>query len=204
MKEKPVVESYLIESLQKACPTIVLASASENRKQLLLDMGIEVIQKPQDIYEICGLTDPKSVVKELSKQKLDSYLKSGDFQPSLPAISLDTLVLFNSKLIGKPHSREEAKAILSSFSNKEQEVLTGLSAYLPNKGVITTYDVSKVVFEALEEDVIEWYLNTKEYIGAAGGYRIQKNGYKLVKEIKGSWTNVIGCPVEALLKLLTN
>ena len=204
MIEKPIVESYLIKALKKACPTIILASASDNRKQLLTDMGINVIQRPQDINELCGLTEPKEVVTTLSKQKLDSYLKSDEFIPTLPAISLDTLVLFNSTLIGKPHSREDAKAILSSFSDKEQEVLTGLSAYIPNKGAFSTYDVSKVVFEDLTEDVIEWYLNTGEYIGAAGGYRIQKSGYKLVKSIEGSWTNVIGCPVEALLKLLTN
>lgn len=204
MKEKPIVDRALIERLKNSIPKIVLASQSENRKQLLLDMGIEVIQKPQDINELCGLTEPMEVVTTLSRQKLDSYINSSDFIPSLPAVSLDTLVLFNSKLIGKPHSREEAKEFLISFSAKEQEVLTGLTIYLPQKGLISTSDVSKVLFETLDDNIIENYLNTKEYIGAAGGYRIQKNGYKLVKEINGSWTNVIGFPCEALLKLLSN
>ena len=99
MIEKPIVESYLIKALKKACPTIILASASDNRKQLLTDMGINVIQRPQDINELCGLTEPKEVVITLSKQKLDSYLNSDEFIPTLPAISLDTLVLFNSTLI---------------------------------------------------------------------------------------------------------
>ena len=204
MMEKPEVEIELANRIKKATPKLVLASASENRKQLLVDMGIEIIQRPQDINELCGLTDPKAVVTTLSRQKLDSYINSNEFNSSIPAVSLDTLVLFESKLIGKPHSRSEAKKILLSFSSKKQEVLTGLSLYLPEKGVISTCDISQVIFNNLDDDIIEYYLNTEEYIGAAGGYRIQKNGYKLVKEIKGSWTNVIGFPCEAFLKLLSN
>lgn len=204
MLVKPVIDPDLILKAQELFPKLILASQSENRRKLLEDMNISVIQKPQCINELCGLTDPIEVVTTLSKQKLDSYLNSKDFDESLPAICLDTLVLFDGELIGKPESEEVARELLYKFSSKEQEVLTGLSAYIPNKGYITTYDSSKVIFSPLSDDQINSYISTGEWQGAAGGYRIQKNGYKLVEKIEGSWTNVIGFPLEKFISLLTN
>lgn len=204
MLVKPVIEPSLILKAQELFPKVILASQSENRRKLLEDMNISVIQKPQCINELCGLTEPVEVVTTLSKQKLDSYLNSKDFDESLPAICLDTLVLFDGKLIGKPDSEEVARELLYKFSSKKQEVLTGLSAYIPNKGCVTTYDSSAVIFSPLSAGEINWYISTDEWQGAAGGYRIQKNGYKLVEKIEGSWTNVIGFPLEKFISILTN
>ena len=204
MLVKPVIEPSLILKAQELFPKVILASQSENRRKLLEDMNISVIQKPQCINELCGLTEPVEVVTTLSKQKLDSYLNSKDFDESLPAICLDTLVLFEKELIGKPESEEVARKLLYRFSSKEQEVLTGLSAYIPNKGCVTIYDSSKVIFSPLSDEEINYYISTGEWQGAAGGYRIQKNGYKLVEKIEGSWTNVIGFPLEKFISILTN
>lgn len=204
MLVKPVIDPSLILKAQELFPKVILASQSENRRKLLEDMNISVIQKPQCINELCGLTEPVEVVTTLSKQKLDSYLNSKDFDENLPAICLDTLVLFEKELIGKPESEEVARKLLYRFSSKEQEVLTGLSAYIPNKGCVTTYDRSKVIFSPLSDEEINYYISTGEWQGAAGGYRIQKNGYKLVEKIEGSWTNVIGFPLEKFILLLTN
>lgn len=204
MLVKPVIEPSLILKAQELFPKVILASQSENRRKLLEDMNISVIQKPQCINELCGLTEPVEVVTTLSKQKLDSYLNSKDFDESLPAICLDTLVLFDGELIGKPDSEEVARELLYKFSSKKQEVLTGLSAYIPNKGCVTTYDSSEVIFSPLSAGEINWYISTGEWQGAAGGYRIQKNGYKLVEKIEGSWTNVIGFPLEKFISILTN
>lgn len=202
MLKRPETDQSLIRRLNAKLRKAVLASQSPNRRELLESLGLEVITRPQDINEMCGLTDPEEVVKTLSRQKMESYLSSPLFDETLTAISLDTLVLFENRLLGKPQSEEEAAGFLKDFSGKTQLVLTGMSIHVPGHDVITVSDTSEVVFEKLDDETVKWYLSTGEWRGAAGGYRIQKNGFRLVESIKGSWTNVIGFPLEAFVKTL--
>ncbi|MGN0906911.1 MAG: Maf family protein [Bullifex sp.] len=202
MLKRPETDPSLIRRLNAKLSKAVLASQSPNRRELLESLGLEVITRPQDINEMCGLTDPEEVVKTLSRLKMDSYLSSSLFDETLTAISLDTLVLFENRLLGKPQSEEEAAAFLKEFSGKTQLVLTGMSIYVPGHDIITISDTSEVVFEKLDDETVKRYLSTGEWRGAAGGYRIQKNGFRLVESIKGSWTNVIGFPLEAFVKTL--
>jgi len=200
MIEKPFTDPDLQRRARELYPKLVLASSSPNRLSLLREAGIEVLPYPQDINEICGLERAEEVVMTLSREKLESYLASKDFDPSLPAIGIDTLVEFKDKLLGKPQNEEEARAMLSAFKGKTQNVFSGLSLY--NKGEIQTVSVvSKVVFLSLTDAEIDSYLATGEWKGAAGGYRIQKNGWRLIDKIEGSWTNVIGLPLEKLCQL---
>ena len=200
MSGMPTIDKDLIKELRSLAPSIVLASGSPNRKLLLEECHIHVIVKSQDINEICGLSEPKEVVSILSREKLDSYLSSDGFIKHLPAIGVDTLVEINGSLLGKPKSREEARKMLTSFSGKKQIVWSGLSIFVPNKDVITTSVSSVVIFKKLLPFEIEDYLDTEEYIGAAGGYRVQKTGYKLIDRIEGSPSNVVGLPLEELVK----
>ncbi len=200
MKERPITDASLMSEAKELFPRLVLASASPNRLLLLREAGIDVISRPQDINEICGLTNASAVVAVLSKQKLESYLNSDCFASTLPAIGIDTLVEHEGRLLGKPHSREEAKKMLLSFSGKEQKVYSGLSLY--KDGSMKTISVcSSVIFSPLQDADVEAYLDTEEWKGAAGGYRIQKTGWKLIDRIEGSRTNVIGLPLEALCQL---
>ncbi len=201
MNEKPSVPESLIREVRELYPKLILASSSPNRLSLLRETGIEVISRPQDINEICGLSKAEDVVMVLSRQKLESYLNSDSFDSQLPAIGIDTLVEFKGKLLGKPHSREDAKSMLLSFSGKAQKVFSGLSLY--KDGSVKTISVCSIVlFSSLADEDVEAYLDTEEWQGAAGGYRIQKTGWKLVEKIEGSWTNVIGLPLEALCQLV--
>lgn len=202
MKDRPVTDPALIARLRARLGKIVLASQSPNRRELLESLGLEVITRPQGIDEMCGLTEPEEVVKTLSRQKLESYIASPLFDSSVTAVSLDTLVLFEGELIGKPASAAEAEKFLRAFSGKPQLVLTGLSIYVPGHSVITLSDTSEVVFRCLDDADVRNYLATGEWQGAAGGYRIQKNGFRLVERIDGSWTNVIGFPLEAFVRVL--
>lgn len=200
MRIKQTVPEELQQKLCTLLPELVLASGSPNRRLLLEECGVKVIVKSQDIDEICGLVNPPDVVKVLSREKLESYLSSDDFIPALPAIGIDTLVELDGELLGKPASREDAERMLSSFSGRTQLVWSGLSLYIPGHDVITEAVSSEVGFRTLTAEEIEAYLDTDEYIGAAGGYRIQKTGYTLVERIEGSWSNVIGLPLEILVK----
>lgn len=203
MQSCPVVERILQENVRRTCPTIVLASQSPNRKALLEECNIKVITRPQDIDEICGFTEPKEVVKTLANQKLSSYLNSPDFDPSLPALGVDTLVCMDGVLLGKPHSEKEAHKMLSALSGRQHEVLSGLSVYDPRSNLVKTVcETSIVKFENLSEKDIALYIKTGDPFGAAGAYKIQSHGYKIIESIQGSFSNIIGLPLEALVEIL--
>ncbi len=203
MESIPLIEQSLKDRLRGLCPRIVLASQSPNRRLTLEECGIEVITRPQDIWEICGLTNPPDVVTVLSKQKMDSYLKSELFNPDIVAVAADTLVSLDGKLLGKPKDEAEARQMYAQMSDRWHDVFSGMSVYIPGRdGFVMVSDRSRVRFIKLTESDIDWYISTDDYMGAAGGYRIQRSGYKLIEEIDGSFSNVIGIPLERLAEVL--
>ena len=204
MDSCPVVSQDLKAAVKAACPTLVLASQSPNRRRLFEDCGVRVLARPQDIDEMCGLTEPAAVVQTLSRQKMDSYLKSALFDPSLPAVAVDTLVCLDGKLLGKPSDDEDAVKMLRMLSGRTHEVLSGLCVYNPASGNVTeVFDTSLVRFHELSDDDIAWYISTGDPAGAAGAYKIQSNGYRLIESISGSFSNIIGLPLEKLVQLLS-
>ena len=204
MDSCPVVSSELKASVKVTCPTLVLASQSPNRRRLLEDCGVRVLARPQDIDEMCGLTEPAAVVQTLSRQKMDSYLRSSDFAPSLPAVAVDTLVCLDGKLLGKPSDDDDAAKMLRILSGRTHEVLSGLCVYNPASGNVTeVFDTSLVRFHELSDDDIAWYISTGDPAGAAGAYKIQSSGYRLIESISGSFSNIIGLPLEKLVQLLS-
>ncbi len=203
MDRCPEVGSELMEELGRLCPTLVLASGSPNRRRLLESAGLTVVTRPQDIWEICGFTEPDKVVTTLSSQKIDSYLASPEFDPDLPAVAVDTLVALDGKLMGKPADDGDAASMLRSFSGRWHEVYSGMSVYVPGRGVSRVCDVTRVLFRPLEEDDIRWYISTGDCKGAAGAYKIQENGYRLIDAIEGSFSNIIGLPLERLVEILS-
>ena len=204
MNRCPVVERSVQEKLRKTCPVIVLASQSPNRRKVLENAGIKVITRPQDIWEICGETEPEKVVTSLSSQKMESYLRSPEFNPDLPAVTIDTLVCLDGKLMGKPKDDEDARSMLRSFSGKWHEVYSGMSVYVPKTGrTEVVCDVTRVLFHKLSEADINWYVSTGDPKGAAGAYKIQENGFRLIDAIDGSFSNIIGIPLERLIGILS-
>ena len=203
MDSCPVVSSELKSSVKAACPTLVLASQSPNRRALLESCNVKVFVRPQDINEICGLTEPSAVVRTLSGQKMDSYLKSPLFDRTIPAIAVDTLVCLDGQLLGKPADKTDAHKMLSLLSGRTHEVLSGMSVYRPSSGdIVVVCDISLVRFKDLSESEIEWYIGTGDPIGAAGAYKIQSHGYRLIDSIDGSISNIIGLPLEKLVEIL--
>lgn len=203
MRKCPIVDPNLEARLRAICPTIILASQSPNRRSVLEHAGVHVIAKPQDILEVCDQTEPAKVVMSLSRQKLDSYLGSEGFDSSLPAIGIDTMVFMDGDLMGKPKDDAHAYRMIRAFSGRWHEVYSGLSVYNPKDGKVTTLsDISKVRFMDLTEQQIQWYVATGDPKGAAGSYKIQSNGYKIIDRIEGSFSNIIGIPLERLIEVL--
>ncbi len=188
-------------SFSKRFPSVILASSSPNRKALLEAGGTCVTVFVPDADETKDGNTPEEVVTHIASRKIDAYISSPLFDSSKVAIAADTLVLINRHLVGKPQDRDDARKILRELSEKRQSVITSAGIYLPGKGKIMVTDRADVIFRNLSDDEIEAYLSTDEWIGAAGGYRLQKTGYKLVEHIDGDWTTVVGLPLKAILSL---
>ncbi len=188
------------EKVRKA----LLASSSPNRRLLLEKCGITVIPFTPDADEtLSGLTTEEAMMRN-AERKMLAYTSSPYFDPSLYAFSADTLVSFSGTLIGKPRDREDAWRMLSSFSGMSQTVWTGCAFHLPGEKRIYVFsDRAEVRFCKLSERKIEKYLDSGEWMGAAGAYRLQKTGYTLIEEIDGDWTTVVGLPLKRLLEYLS-
>lgn len=181
-------------------PRVLLASTSPNRKALLEKGGTAV-----DTFSPC--TEERregesldEIVIGIARQKLDACLAS--IVPSVPAIAADTLVLKDGVLLGKPGSIEEAKEMLRRLSGSRHTVLTACSAAYPGAGRHDFIDKADVVFRNLSDDEIDAYAESGESMGAAGAYRLQRNGWKLVERIEGDWTTVVGLPLEKLIRIM--
>ena len=182
-------------------PSLVLASSSPNRKKLLEEGGSRVSVFVPETDEINKGFDYISLMERNAKAKMEAYLSSPSFFPALPAISADTLVHIDNKLLGKPRDINDARKTLRLLSGRRQSVLTGCALYEKEYGVTLFCDEAEVVFKTLSDEEIESYIALGEWQGAAGGYRLQKNGWRLVEYIHGDWTTVVGLPIKRLIEI---
>ena len=182
-------------------PSLVLASSSPNRKKLLEEGGSRVSVFVPETDEINKGFDYISLMERNAKAKMEAYLSSPSFSPILPAISADTLVHIDNKLLGKPRDINDARKTLRLLSGRRQSVLTGCALYEKEYGVTLFCDEAEVVFKTLSDEEIESYIALGEWQGAAGGYRLQKNGWRLVEYIHGDWTTVVGLPIKRLIEI---
>ncbi len=190
--------------LGRIAPYIVLASSSPNRKKLLEDSNIRVtVFKPTDDEEKTASNTSKLVALNAEK-KLKEYLSSPSFNKSVVAISADTLVEVDRKILGKPENGIDALRMLLSLSGREQIVYTGCALYNPLTSSYEVFtDKAIVLFKNLSDEEIEKYILTGEWKGAAGAYRLQKTGYKLVEKIDGDWATVVGLPIDRIIEILS-
>lgn len=181
-------------------PRVILASQSVARKWLLEKEGIQVTVMPTGIDEKSDERDPARHVEDLARQKM-AWVLSHHPDPPLPVICCDTMIFFEGKLIGKAKSRSEAKTMLEAFSGRKQVIASGYALYLHGK-VHVGSDLAYVRFKHLSERDIEAYLDTGEWEGAAGAYRIQWKGKELVSETQGSASTMLGLPQEKIFAIL--
>lgn len=146
------------------------------------------------------MSAPESYVKSLAEAK------AGDISNRYPdswIIGADTVVFIDNTILGKPNSRDEARAMLKSLSAKTHQVHTGYSICRKASGhFISECVTTDVSFKKLSAKEIDWYINSGEPFDKAGAYAIQGIGTFLVKRINGSYTNVVGLPVCEVLEHL--
>lgn len=179
---------------------VVLASASPRRLELLSEVVSDLTVSPSDIDESdVKATSPRALVRELSKRKALAVLPQ-DGNSEKVVIGADTVV-YRRKLYGKPHDRADAIRILNELNGKRHYVFTGVTVI--SKGIVRTFAVrSSVRFKSLSQEEIERYVDEYRPYDKAGAYAVQEG--VVVKSYRGSLTNIIGLPMEKLIKVLRN
>ena len=183
--------------------TVILASQSKGRRELLENEGIPIITLPADIDETIPWINPEKEITTLAEKKAIACHAQHPERSEKWIIAADTLVVFRGKPIGKPADIDEAKAFLEALSGKVHTVISGVAFLDRATGrLYSASDVSEVHFKTLSEKDIEDYLETGEWQGAAGAYRIQHKGGSLVERTVGSFSNVIGLPLSKLFNIM--
>lgn len=184
--------------------TIILASGSPRRRELLTKVKLPIKVIPPDIPEdySSGLPVPEMVVR-IARNKVEAIMALFKTESPRWVLGLDTVVEIDGKVLGKPTGPEEAESMLRMLSGRVHRVYSGI-ALLVQRGKPIEEEVvcTEVKFRAMEASEIRFYIETGEWAGAAGAYRIQERGAFLVDWIKGSYSNVVGLPLEAFYGIL--
>lgn len=183
---------------------IILASSSPRRRTLFDEFNLKYSVVVPDIEEtrIPG-EKPIEFVKRIAGEKaLNAATKLTDKSAPSIIVAADTIVVLDNEILGKPKDSEDAVKMLKRLSGKTHKVITGWAAGILKKNWIVEACITEVTFYPLTENEIIKYVETKEPLDKAGAYGIQEKGGALVKEINGSYFNVVGLPMEQLLRAL--
>ena len=183
-------------------PTVVLASASERRRALLADLGVSFRCVSADIDESRRPGEPpRDLVRRLAEAKARAVaVRETDADLVLGA---DTIAVAGREILGKPADREDARRILRLISGDRHRVLTGVALLDVARGsTITDVVETGVLMRPLSDREIDAYVESGEADGKAGAYAIQETADRFVTSLDGSFTNVVGLPLERLREIL--
>ena len=181
-------------TLLKNCPPIILASISPRRKSLLelIDFKFDVISS--SVHEDFNIElAPIDFAKHYANLKaLDVAQKYADHL----VIGADTIVVLDNEIIGKPIDEDDSKAMLRKLSGRTHTVITGVSLIWQEKNIVDTFnEETKVTFQKLTDEQIEYYVDNYRPLDKAGSYGIQDWFAVCVKKIDGCFYNVMGFPL---------
>ena len=177
----------------------ILASASPRRKELLKEIVQDFTVSPSSFDEssVNATLPPRKLVKELAKGKALAVVK--ECENGVVVLGSDTVVALGRRVLGKPRDEREAREMLTLLSGKKHAVYTGVCFAVSGK-TFSAVCKTDVFFEKLSKEFIERYVQSGSPMDKAGAYGIQDGG--LVKKIRGSYSNVVGLPVELCKKML--
>ena len=180
---------------------LILASASPRRSELLSLMGLQFDVIPSDVHEssLDGET-PREHVLRLSGEKAR---KVSVMYPDAWVLGADTIVIINGEVLGKPRTAGEAKGMLGKLSGQTHTVFTGFTVIKKSEDILISEAVDSYVrFRDIQEDEMAWYIASEEPYDKAGGYAVQGMGAFFIREIHGSYTNVMGLPLCEVVDVL--
>ena len=181
---------------------VILGSSSKRRKKLLTELGIDFsIMTSKEEEEYPSKTEISQIANFLAKQKADVISKEISDNNYL-LITADTIVVQNHEVIHKPKNKKEAIEILKKISGNSHTVTTGVCITSPVKQIIFS-STTNVFFSNLSNDEINFYIEKYKPFDKAGSYGIQEwIGLIGIKEITGSYNNVVGLPTHELYQKL--
>ncbi len=184
---------------------IILASASPRRKSLLQQAGHEVVVSPSHAPELISHPDgPSALAVANARLKAQTI-----YQTRLPhkeeiILGADTVVCLNNEIFGKPKDRMEAESMLTRLAGRWHEVITGICLLRNSLGSPQTefFEITRVLFHPLELPGIRSYLDTIHPYDKAGAYAAQEGGERIIASMEGSFSNVVGLPMDVLRPFL--
>jgi septum formation protein len=179
--------------------TLVLASASPRRKQLLTEAGYRCEVRPVDVDESQQPGEaPERYVERVARLKAETCARQ---MPDRTIVAADTAVVVDDDVFGKPIDAADATRMLERLSGRAHLVMTGVVVI--GQRQVSAVETTTVQFDALSPSDIAWYVASGEPMDKAGGYAIQGLASRFIPRIDGSYSNVVGLPIATLVRLLT-
>ncbi len=184
-------------------PEFVLASASPRRKDLLTRAGYRFEVDPSSVDESQFPLDGVYSERYCMELALAKATEVADRRPDRLVMGADTVVDFDGQIIGKPTDAEDARRIVRMLFSAPHKVITGLALIRRDRKIERVRSaVTVVVPRALTDEQVEAHIRSGDWEGKAGAYGIQECGDEFVERIEGSFTNVMGLPMELVEEML--
>lgn len=184
---------------------LILASQSPRRREILENLGLSFRVVTQDTDESCGEIDPEAYVCEVALRKARAVVsllrERGEFTPDTLVIASDTVVASEGQILGKPHSKEQARDMLTLLSGKSHKVISGV-ALVSGEKTMAEAESTEVLFDPIPPAELETYLDTDEPYDKAGAYAIQGFASLWISGIRGDYFGVVGFPVHRFSEMM--
>ncbi len=134
-----------------------------------------------------------------------AYFKAravADLHPGRYVLGADTIVALGSRILGKPADADDARTMLQNLSGTRHRVITGVALLAPEGRRLIASDVTYITMRPMTPEEIEQYVASGEWIGKAGAYAIQETADRFVQNVEGSFSNVVGLPMELVARML--
>ncbi|MBC7539704.1 MAG: septum formation protein Maf [Bacteriovorax sp.] len=186
--------------------TLVLGSQSPRRKQLLSWINIPFQILTADLDEVSTESDSEKIAVDIASQKAHAVFAKSSLVQNPFIISSDTIVVLNGVLYAKPADKDDARRILNELAGQTHEVITGVSFLFhdDNKKLHehTFYDSTEVTFTEISQELMDRYIETGDSMDKAGAYGIQGPSLTFISKLNGSYSNVVGFPIDKILSEL--
>ena len=182
------------------CP-LILASSSPRRQEFLSLLGLSYQILPADVDETPEMGEaPEHFARRMAATKAEQVARA---HPESCVIGADTVVALGQTIYGKPGNRQEALTILKALRGQTHQVITGFAVISKQKKIeeIATA-ITLVTFDTFADEILQAYVDSGDPMDKAGAYGIQGKGTFLIRSIIGSYSNVVGLPVNAVMQVL--
>ena len=192
-----------MHTLKRRKYTLILASASPRRQELLQNAGIEFTVQPAYISETRQPHEaPADYARRLALEKARNiFRKFSKSDPGVIVLGADTVVVIDNDVLGKPENQSEAASMLRKLSGKTHQVISAICLVYA-KGERVAHEITKVDMNEISEEQITTYVASGEPMDKAGAYAIQGSASKWIPRIEGCYFNVVGLPVARVWQLL--